>query len=78
MKIKYEGTMQFKSIEFNATTQQWNITMTGNEWPWMMKTAKIRCPDCGTAHIRKNGTSHKLKQKYQCLNDACKKHSFDI
>lgn len=76
IKYKLVGTMQFKTIEYSPDTQQWNITMTGNEWPWMMKIAKIKCPDCATSHVKKNGTNDKLHQKYRCLNDDCERYSF--
>jgi len=74
-----ETPMQFTSITYSENCHTWNITMTGNGWPWMMKLAKasFRCPDCGTTNIRKNGyTSSKHKPQYQCLNDKCKRVSF--
>jgi hypothetical protein len=68
--------MQYTSINYNDATGEWNITMTGSEWPWMMKEAKVKCPDCKTSYIKKNGFNDKGHQKYRCLNDACLRYSF--
>lgn len=77
-KITYEWTMQYKSIAYDAATHTFNLAWTSGEWPWMMKTAKVRCPDCGSTHVRKNGTNAKLNKQYQCLNNNCERSSFVI
>lgn len=66
--------MQFTAIDYNETTDQWNITMTGSEWPWMMKQPKVRCPHCGTANIHINGNYIKGGKRYECLNAPCKRY----
>jgi predicted RNA-binding Zn-ribbon protein involved in translation (DUF1610 family) len=69
--------MQIQNVSY--TNGNWNITMTGSEWPWMMKIAKpVRCPDCGSTHVRKNGTNYKFKKQYQCLNNDCMRSTFNI
>jgi hypothetical protein len=73
---KIESSMQITSV--NYSSNQWYITMQGNDWPWMMKlTDKIKCPDCKTYKVTKNGkTSSKNKQQYRCLNANCVRYSF--
>lgn len=80
MITKIESSMQFTSVNYSESTHEWNITMTGNEWPWMIKIAKppIRCPDCNTTNVCKNGSNYKSKQIYLCKNDTCKRFSFMI
>lgn len=75
-KPKLEGTMQYTAIDYSDANHQWNITMTGSEWPWMMKLAKpsIHCPYCQTTKIKKNGINYKQKQQYRCLNTNCLRH----
>ena len=37
---------------------------------------KILCPECGQSDLKKAGKSTKGIQRYYCLNNACKKHTF--
>ena len=37
---------------------------------------KIGCPECGQSHLKKAGKSATGVQRYSCLNNACKKHTF--
>jgi hypothetical protein len=78
MTIKIESSMQTQSINYCASTHMWNITMKGTEWPWLMTLAKprIKCPDCKTSNIIKNGKDYKSRQKYRCMNNACERDSF--
>lgn len=74
MKIsfKVEHNMQIQSAEYSNA--QWDITMAGTGWPWMMKIAKIiQCPHCQSNEVRKDGKYHKGGQRYECLNKSCKK-----
>lgn len=78
IKIKVESPLQIKSASYSPDNHQWDITMTGTGWPWMMKTAKVtRCPHCRSDDIIKNGkTSSNYKQQYKCLNNNCSHRSF--
>lgn len=77
MKIKIEHSMQITSLHYCDSSYTWNIVMTGSEWPWMMKRgAQVKCPDCGTIKVQKNGHNDKLNQKYLCKNDKCHRHTF--
>jgi hypothetical protein len=79
IKFKIENSMQFKSCTYLPESHTWNITMTGNDWPWMMKIAEvIRCPECKTTNIKKNGFNVKHNRQYSCLNDNCTRSSFVI
>lgn len=79
INIKIESSMQIKSVNYSQKCHTWNITMTGNEWPWMMKIAKPvpKCPDCKTTNIRKDGKDTKSKQVWECLNSSCVRTNFN-
>lgn len=79
IKMKVESSLQIQSVNYSPANHQWNITMTGNEWPWAMKIAKPlpKCPDCKTENIRKDGKDVKSKQVYECLNDNCARIKFN-
>lgn len=68
------------AMQFNYSPEcyTWNITISANEWPWLMKSAKQpRCPDCKSTHIRKDGKDVKSKQVYECLNADCARVNFN-
>ena len=37
---------------------------------------KITCPECEQSDLKKAGKSATGEQRYFCLNNACKKHTF--
>jgi predicted RNA-binding Zn-ribbon protein involved in translation (DUF1610 family) len=47
------------------TTQKQGGEYKGNN----MVLVPIKCPHCGSTHIRKNGTAKTGKQRYLCLSE---------
>lgn len=78
INIKMEHSMKIQSASYIQESYAWNITMTGTGWPWMMKTAKIVCPDCKTLNLYVNGNYIKGGKRYKCLNADCKTVTFII
>jgi hypothetical protein len=78
IKTKVDSSLQITEASYSEKGSTWNITMTGSSWPWMMKLPKVKCKECGTSHLQKNGWNDKHKQKYKCMNKACPVHSFVI
>jgi hypothetical protein len=76
MNIKVEHNMQITRMNYTENIHSWNITMQGYDWPWMMKSTKVFCPDCKSLDIKKNGLNYKGIQQYRCLNATCNRHSF--
>lgn len=74
INFKIEHAMQITSVTLSGSA--WQITMHGTGWPWMMQAAKIKCPNCGSYHIKKNGYNYKRKVQYTCLNEHCVRTSF--
>jgi transposase-like protein len=41
-----------------------------------MVLVPVKCPRCGSAHVRKNGTAKTGKQKYRCFSENCPRRTF--
>jgi transposase-like protein len=41
-----------------------------------MVLVPVKCPHCGSTHVRKNGTAKTGKQRYLCLNENCPHRTF--
>lgn len=79
MKIKIEHSMQITSINYTANSHTWNITMAGNEWPWMLKRgAQVKCPKCNLSNVHVHSNYIKGGKRYECLNESCKAVTFII
>ncbi len=76
INYKVESSMQIKSVDYSGN--QWNITMTGNNWPWTMKTAKVKCPECLTTRVHVKENYIKGGKRYTCLNQDCTTETFII
>lgn len=78
--MSYKNIIPDNNLKITSVSYSdgWNITMTGTGWPWMMKTAKIVCPDCKTLNLYVNGNYIKGGKRYKCLNANCKTVTFII
>lgn len=72
--------MQFKDVNYLPDNHSWNITMTGNGWPWMLKVAKptIRCPNCKSTNVYVHSNYIKGGKRYECINDNCETITFIV
>ena len=41
-----------------------------------MVLAPVKCPHCGSDHVKKNGTSRNGKQRFLCCNEKCSHKTF--